>query len=296
VDLVQIRYFLALGRTLNFTRAAEQCNVTQPALTRSIQRLEEELGGPLILRERNLTQLTDLGRAMLPLLERTAAAADAVRTEAESLRRRDAAPSRLGLCSLVTANLLSPIMQELADRFATLELTLVHGTTPHLAEMLLQGDLDAALLPEAEIEPERLNRWPLYEDGFVVLAPRGHRFEALDAVPPAALNGETMLVATEADCALRRALNRLCEAADVRPELRHRASSKEGIASMVGARLGIALATKCQPLAGNVISRPLADPAARYRVMLTVVAGRPHGRAVDSFIKLARARDWRLAA
>ena len=50
MDLTQIRYFLALARTLNFTRAAEACNVTQPALTRSIQRLEEELGGPLLLR------------------------------------------------------------------------------------------------------------------------------------------------------------------------------------------------------------------------------------------------------
>ena len=71
MDLVQIRYFLALAETLNFTRAAERCNVTQPALTRSIQRLEDELGGPLLLRERNLTQLTELGRAMLPLLEQT---------------------------------------------------------------------------------------------------------------------------------------------------------------------------------------------------------------------------------
>lgn len=296
MDLVQIRYFLALGRTLNFTRAAEQCNVTQPALTRSIQRLEEELGGPLIRRERNLTQLTELGHAMLPLLERTAAAAEAVRAEAESLRRRDSAPSRLGLCSLVTTSVLVPVLRELAGRFASLELTLVHGATPHLAEMLLQGELDAALLPEAEIEAERLNRWPLFEDCLVVLAPPGHRFEALETVPSAALDGETMLVATEEGCALRRALDRVCDAANVRPQLRHRASSREGIASMVGASLGIALATRCQPLAGGVIRRKLEDPAAQYRVMLAVVAGRPHGRAVDAFIKLARARDWSQAA
>ncbi len=69
MDPTQIHYFLALARTLNFTRAAEACNVTQHALTKSIQRLEEELGGPSLLRERALTQLTPLGRAMLPLLE-----------------------------------------------------------------------------------------------------------------------------------------------------------------------------------------------------------------------------------
>ena len=67
MELFQVRYFLAWLRTLNFTRAAEACGVSQPALTRAIQRLEEELGGPLLHRERNLTQLSALGRAMLPL-------------------------------------------------------------------------------------------------------------------------------------------------------------------------------------------------------------------------------------
>jgi Bacterial regulatory helix-turn-helix protein, lysR family len=62
----QVRYFLALARTLNFTRAAEQCNVTQPTLTKAVQKLEQELGGALIHRERQLTQLTELGKMILP--------------------------------------------------------------------------------------------------------------------------------------------------------------------------------------------------------------------------------------
>ena len=296
MDLVQIRYFLALGRTLNFTRAAEQCSITQPALTRSIQRLEDELGGPLILRERNLTQLTELGRAILPLLERTAAAADAARAEAEALRRRDSAPSRLGLCHLVATGLLVPLLRELGARFAALELTVVHGTTACLADMLLQGELDAALLPEAELDVDRLNRWPLFQGTLSVLAPAGHAFEALETVPLAALDGETMLVRTEDGCALRRALDRMCESASVRPRLRHRASTRDSIESMVAAGLGIALDSTGQPLGPGLIRRKLADPASRYRVMLAMVAGRPPGRAVDAFVKLARARDWHLAA
>ena len=69
MEMHQIRYFLAVAETLNFTRAAEKCNVTQPALTRAIQKLEEELGGLLLRRERNLTHLSDLGRLMKPHLE-----------------------------------------------------------------------------------------------------------------------------------------------------------------------------------------------------------------------------------
>ena len=57
MELHQVRYFLAVASTLNFTRAAEQCNVTQPALTKGVQKLEQELGGQLIYRERLLTQI-----------------------------------------------------------------------------------------------------------------------------------------------------------------------------------------------------------------------------------------------
>ena len=60
MEMHQIRYFLAVAQTLNFTRAAEQCNVSQPALTRAIQQLEDELAGPLIRREGKLSHLTDL--------------------------------------------------------------------------------------------------------------------------------------------------------------------------------------------------------------------------------------------
>ena len=63
MEMHQVRYFVALCETLNFTRAAEKCNVTQPSLTRAIKLLEDELGGPLFNRERNQTHLTELGPA-----------------------------------------------------------------------------------------------------------------------------------------------------------------------------------------------------------------------------------------
>ena len=68
MEMHQARYFVALCETLNFTRAAEKCNVTQPSLTRAIKLLEDELGGPLFNRERNQTHLTELGRLMEPHL------------------------------------------------------------------------------------------------------------------------------------------------------------------------------------------------------------------------------------
>src|ERR1700748_3198867 len=79
MELHQVRYFLAVASTLNFTRAAEQCNVTQPALTKGVRKLEQELGGELIYRERRLTPLTDLGRLMRPHLEQVLSESDAAK-------------------------------------------------------------------------------------------------------------------------------------------------------------------------------------------------------------------------
>jgi DNA-binding transcriptional LysR family regulator len=66
MEMHQIRYFLAVSEFLNFRRAAEKCHVSPSALTRAIQKLEDEVGGRLFRRERNLTHLTDLGILIRP--------------------------------------------------------------------------------------------------------------------------------------------------------------------------------------------------------------------------------------
>ena len=66
MELHEMRYFLALSETLNFTKAAAACNVSQPALTRAIRKMEDELGGLLFSRERNNTHMTELGRLIAP--------------------------------------------------------------------------------------------------------------------------------------------------------------------------------------------------------------------------------------
>ena len=83
MEMHEIRYFLVLAEELNFTRAAERCNVSQPSITRAIKMLELELGGPLFHRERSKTHLSELGRMMKPYLEQ-------VYNEAQNAKRRAA--------------------------------------------------------------------------------------------------------------------------------------------------------------------------------------------------------------
>src|SRR5271155_5024168 len=110
MEMHQVRYFLAVTRALSFTRAAEECNVAQPSLTRAIRKLEDELGGALFHRERANTHLTELGRAMLPHIEQSFLAAQAARELAAAFKRGDIAPLRLGLANSVSCHLFSDIL------------------------------------------------------------------------------------------------------------------------------------------------------------------------------------------
>jgi len=84
MEIQQVRYFVALCETLNFTRAAERSNVSQPSLTRAIKLLEHELGGPLFVRDRSRTRLTELGRLMQPYLEGVMEQIEGAKSQAKS--------------------------------------------------------------------------------------------------------------------------------------------------------------------------------------------------------------------
>ena len=291
MEFNQVRYFLTLADTLNFTRAAESCNVTQPALTRAIQKLEEELGGLLFYRERNLTQLTELGQLMRPLLTQVSAAAQGAREQALAFKRRETSPLRLGLDYSIAASVLTPVLGELSARISGFSLAMLQYSSAEIGRLLLEGALDAGLMIGLERIPERLNRWKLYEEKLVVLCPLSHRFANLGEVPLAELAQERILRREIPDCAITAALEPLCLAAGVALQIQHSGTQEDYLHEMVKASLGVAVAGERQPVPAGLIARQLAGVPARA-VVLAATAGRQQGPSVVSFLKLVRARDW----
>src|SRR4029077_409456 len=139
MEMQQIRYFLAVAKTLNFTRAADECHVSQPSLSRAIKLLEQELGGDLFRRERALTHLTDLGRLMLPVLTRAYESAVTAKTLATSYKQGKTSPLQLALSQTVNLALLGPSLTELKKVFPGVELQLFRGTALEILERLKSG-------------------------------------------------------------------------------------------------------------------------------------------------------------
>jgi DNA-binding transcriptional LysR family regulator len=286
----QVRYFLALARTLNFTKAAEECNVTQPSLTRAIKKLEDELGGPLFHRERANTHLTELGRAMLPHIEQSYLAAQSARALAEAFRRGDIAPLRLGFANYVSSRLFTDLLNGVRSSVPNFELTVEIGPEHQVREAMLKGNADLVVLGEGGGVPERMRTWPLFRENFCLIMAATHRLAAKPALMLQDLDGEDLI--ERAKCAGCERLRQLCAATGVMPRFPHRVDSVEQLLNLVRAGFGIGFTPRSDHLPEGIIARVIERVDIDREVSLATVGGRPFSAASDAFIKLARSRDW----
>src|SRR5215475_2128894 len=145
MEMHQVRYFLAVARTLNFTRAAEECNVAQPSLTRAVRQLEEELGGDLFRRERPHAQLTELGQRMLPLLRQCYDSALGARSLASAMKSGEVATLRIALSDTIDVALLMPHLLELHSHNLPMDIKLRRGTASQVPQLLKGGQAELAI-------------------------------------------------------------------------------------------------------------------------------------------------------
>lgn len=290
MEMHQVRYFLAVCRTLNFTKAAEECNVAQPSLTRAVQKLEEELGGPLFHRERANTHLTELGRLMLPHLEQTFAAAQAAKQLATSVRKGEVAPLRLGVDSTVPNETVIEILASLKKSINGFELTLGAGSQRELLDEAIEGDLDLVVASQAGDPPDKVRSWRLFREPMNVIVRKDHRFAEMNSMTIKDLDGEPMI--ERIDCCMIPTFRALCETAGVMPDVRHRATSEAQLQQMVLAGFGTGTAPRTLPVIEGLVSVPLEGNVLERDVILATVAGRRFSLAADAFVKVARARDW----
>jgi DNA-binding transcriptional LysR family regulator len=290
MEMHQVRYFLAVARTLNFTRAADECNVTQPSLTRAIQQLEQEFGGDLFRRERPHAQLTELGQRMLPLLQQCHDSATSASSLASLLKRGEISALRVALSHTVALSALLPCVIELRKRFKDMELKILRGTPTELLQLLRDNAAELAIASSIEAEWERLDRWALYSETFDLVASRRHRLAGRDTATIDDLRNETLL--TRSYCEHAATLMDWCRKAGLSTERSHELSSRHDLVELLEQEFGVALAPQSEPLRGDLMRMRVEGLDVRRTVFLYGVAGRqrtPVGMAVMNYL---RAADW----
>jgi LysR family hydrogen peroxide-inducible transcriptional activator len=290
MELHEIRYFLALSKSLNFTKAAEACNVSQPALTRAIQKMEDELGGLLFSRERNNTHLTELGRLLEPHLTEVLTRTQVAKDTATRFLRLDSAQLHLGvMCTIGPVRFVSFLSRFRADN-PGIEITLVEAVPERLCDMLVKGELDVALLAQPEGFAPPLQPQPLYQERFVIACSAGHPFARKNAVRVADLDGQPYLA--RINCEYNDALRDVCHANGSRLVGSFRSERDDWILTMVAAGMGICFLPEYSNTIPGVISRHVVSPSIAREVCLVTIAGRRWSSPLSAFVRAVREYRW----
>jgi LysR family hydrogen peroxide-inducible transcriptional activator len=239
VSLKQLRYFDAVVRSGHFGRAAEQCAVTQPALSMQIQELEKELGVQLLERGRSGIILTESGRE---IAGRAARVLTDIRDMVDFARRQAgvlAGPLHLGVIPSLAPYVLPALLPLIREEYPDLDLSLRETQTQHLLDELLEGGLDLLLLALPVEHPE-IESAKLFTDRFLLAMPRAHHVANRIRATPDLLQQDRLLLLEEGHCLRDQALT-FCNLRRVKHIDTFGASNLSTIVQMVANGLGMTL-------------------------------------------------------
>jgi DNA-binding transcriptional LysR family regulator len=290
MEMQQIRYFLSLAKSLNFTRAAADCNVSQPALTRAIQSLESELGGELLRRERNNSHLTDLGKRMLPLLQQCYDSALTAKSLAKSVSSNELAPLSLAVSHSVNLEILMPPISEMFRVFPGIQLTILRGNGHGILEYLKGGECDLAVAGRVGEEWDRLDTWPIFVESFELAVHRAHELALRNELETESLAGEQILL--QAGSESNEELAQIINAKGISESSAHQLTTFHDLNALVEANLGVAILPASAPHSDLAKRVPVKDLGLRRTVAIYAVAGRRRSPPAVTLLNLLRSADW----
>ncbi|MGH8383935.1 MAG: LysR family transcriptional regulator [Pseudomonas sp.] len=169
MDIRHFRYFLAVARHRNFTRAAEQLGVAPPTLTRQIQDMEAELGARLFVRQARDVSLTEAGSALMIEADATVRQFESAQRNAQRAGRGEIGHIELGyVASAVYSGLLQKQVQGFAGEYPDVSLNVRESPMASLANMILEGRFDLGYVRFPLAMPEGIEEVRLMAEGFVL--------------------------------------------------------------------------------------------------------------------------------
>jgi DNA-binding transcriptional LysR family regulator len=271
IDLRQLRQFIAVAEELHFHRAAQRLNMSQPPLTASVRRLEEEVGAELIERGNRTVGLTAAGAAFLKEARRTVAQADRAVAAA-----REAAEGRSGVVRLAyVGSALYGRLPEQIRRFRqeapTVRLELREATSAQQVGLLRDGQADVAVvippLPDAgDLIVEDFDR-----DRLVIALPRGHHLAAAASLPLESLADEPFVLWPAAEGrGFHLRVVRLCTEAGFVPHVVQEAHQMQAVLSLVAVEAGVSIVPASMSVfrPDDVVYRPIESADAEFALAL----------------------------
>jgi len=286
MEMHQLRYVVAVARAGNFSRAAEQCHVSQPSLSQQIQKLEEELGERLFDRMKRQAKLTAHGEAFLPRALKILEEVDLARREASDARSLLRGRVIVGVLPTIAPYLLPAVLGDFAKRFPSVEIVAQEETTALLLKLANACEIDFAVASRP-IQDRRMEVQDLFTEELRLALPPRHSLTRKRTVRLADLEKEPFIVMKEGHCLGDQVLN-FCERRDLKPTISFRTAQLETIQALVHAGAGISLVPAMaarKKRAGLPEYRSLVSPKPERKIVAIWPKQRPLSRAANELFK-----------
>jgi LysR family hydrogen peroxide-inducible transcriptional activator len=286
MEMHQLRYVVAVAGAGNFSRAAEQCHVSQPSLSQQIQKLEDELGERLFDRMKRQVKLTPHGEAFLRRAVRILEEVESARREAIDARELLRGNLTIGVLPTIAPYLLPVALADFSKKFPGVAIVVQEDMTNRLLKQVLACEIDFALV-SPPIRDERLEVRELFSEELLLALPPRHPLIRKRTVGANDLKGERLIVMKEGHCLGDQVLG-FCDLHNLHHHISFRSTQLETIQALVHAGLGISLipAMAMQRDRNHVPEyRSLHSPKPRRQIVAVWPRQRPPGRAVSEFLK-----------
>ncbi|MCL6502781.1 MAG: LysR family transcriptional regulator [Pirellulales bacterium] len=293
MEVHQLRYFVAVAQTGSFSRAAEQCHVSQPALSQQIQKLERSLGHRLFHRLGKRVALSEAGRLLLQQAQQILTLLENAERQVKDFDQLAHGQLTVGAIPTIAPYVLPDVIQAYTRRFPQVELLIHEDLTAHLVDAVGTGELDLALaaLP---IHDGRLVCEALFTEPLLLALPRQHPLAARRRIALEDLRDERFILLDEMHC-LGEQILAIC-----RHEGCHRIGCRSSqlttVQALIALGQGISLLPEMARAAdndGQIVYRPLAGGDYQRTVGVIRHRDRYHGAAAVQFLKLLRERSKR---
>lgn len=290
MDLRQIQHFLALADLLSFSRAAEQLGISQPALSKSIRKLEEDLGGLLLHRDGKDTRLTELGRSIRKELENVIENIDKARQIVDAISNGSANELNIGIATTLGPSYTIDFLVQVVKAQPGLRIVLHEAETGELPDLLLSGAIDCCICGDKLARTAKIQIVPLFKERLVLGVGAGHPLARQADIRVEDLAAVTYL--DRLDCEFRLAAAEWLRERGTTLRASIQSNREEWIQRLIAANVGVALLPEFSVRVLGIELRAVRGLDLVREVQFISVSGPAPSRAVDILRRLALQFSW----
>ncbi|MFP3917062.1 LysR family transcriptional regulator [Lysinibacillus telephonicus] len=283
MEIQQLEYFKTVAEMQHMTQAAEKLNISQPALSKSISNIEQEIGVPLFDRQGRSINLNRYGKLFLESVEIILKEYEKAKEEIGGLVMPGYGEVAFGFIHTLGMEVVPELMAHVPDKYPNMRFTLTQATSYNLLKGLEEGVIDLCLSQRIESKTIDIEWIELWNEELFVIVPKNHRFANRETIRLEEIKDESFISIKRGN-ALRQIVDKFFKQAGVTTNITFAGEEMHTVAGFVGAGLGVSLIPNIKGLNEyNVCKIRVSDPICERKIGVSWSGGRYLSPAANQF-------------